>query len=235
MKMRFLTIGLCVLLCTTMLGAACSGPGCNAKSLTIGGSAAGALAGSAAGSATISLGSGDAVTSNNTTAGNITNNETAPTVNNTTGSTVVGNSTMSNTVSNVSSTDPTYQQVVDFLLNDTTNTAVYQPSVYESKSFAETLADNGAKANLNFSIVKAEYTQCGGKVTKYRYVDKITTSDQGEKIFDCCGTIAGDGVDKEVTQLQVGAPFTEQALGNCTQAFNRGDNVLSITDVPKEG
>ena len=151
-------------------------------------------------------------TENMTTPATSTGSETAPVV-------TSANSTGSNASSS---------SVTAFLEKDTTTQQIAQNnSADTSKDFATQVYNNAKSAGITSSIEEVDFDK-GNTI----YVNVFPTSDGGNLVVNEMGTAQGTGIDKQVTNLQVGQQLNAKSLdGSCSLDYSLPGTVTKITPV----
>lgn len=103
-------------------------------------------------------------------------------------------------------TNPTYEELLTFLKNDTTDEHPYT-SQYVCSDFAETLHNNAEKAGLKCAFVGCDFTQGVGHA-----FNEFETTDKGTVYIDCTGVPGGSMYQDKILNCVVGQPLTGQYL-----------------------
>jgi hypothetical protein len=96
---------------------------------------------------------------------------------------------------NPEASNPTWNELVEFLRNDTTDQHVYYISSFVCADFAEMLHNNAEKAGIRaaFVSIDLEYYPMSG-----HSCNAFQTTDKGLVYIDCTGSIQGVNADKVV-------------------------------------
>jgi len=81
--------------------------------------------------------------------------------------------------------DPTFSQMVAFLIQDRTDEIDWVPTKFESDSYAIAVHDNAEKAGIRCALVYVEY-----KDNTARFLNAFNTTDKGLVFIDCSGQSA---------------------------------------------
>lgn len=100
-------------------------------------------------------------------------------------------------VNNATATDPTWAQLLDFLLRDKTDQRDYVPDVYVCQNFAMDVHNNAEQAGIRAAYVVVKLPN------SYRSLNAFRTTDKGLIFIDCTGREASQArpssLDKSVS------------------------------------
>lgn len=111
-------------------------------------------------------------------------------------------------------TDPTYDQLINFILIDDTDRRIYDPNSFVCSDFAETVHNNAEKAGIKAGWVDIDFTGEGDSTDHACNV--FNTIDQGLVFIDCTGGEAGEriGSHDKIVYVAEGAEYKMQPIGN---------------------
>lgn len=120
---------------------------------------------------------------------------------------VGGNGNRLEFVDHSNAVDPTYQQVLDFVKADNTDTLQYTDT-YVCSDFAEKLKNDAEVAGIKCAWVGCEFTsgQLGHAFNEFQ------TTDKGIVYIDCTGVPNPDGNEDKILHCVVGQPLEAQYL-----------------------
>jgi hypothetical protein len=103
-------------------------------------------------------------------------------------------------------TDPTYQQLLDFIKADKTDELTYT-NTFVCSDFAEVLHNNAEKAGIKCAWVGCDFTYGEGHA-----FNEFNTTDKGTMYIDCTGVPNPNGNQDKILNCVIGQPLTAKYL-----------------------
>lgn len=113
-------------------------------------------------------------------------------------------------------TDPTYQQVLDFIKSDKTDELPYT-NTFVCSDFAEVLHNNAEKAGIKCAWVGCDFTRGLGHA-----FNEFNTTDQGIVYIDCTGVPNPNGNQDKILNCAIGQTLTAKYLFR-SNSYSAGD------------
>jgi len=120
----------------------------------------------------------------------------------------IGTWMMGYLVNNESATDPTWAELLDFLVEDKTDERTYRSSIYDCGSFARDVHNNAERAGI-----RAAYVYIYLPTTRHAF-NAFKTTDRGLVFIDCVGSQEpepGQSYDK-IIEVQLGGSYSRRFL-----------------------
>jgi len=111
-------------------------------------------------------------------------------------------------VNNESATDPTWAELIDFLVEDKTDERTYRSGVYDCGSFARDVHNNAERAGIRAAYVYTYFP------TIRHAFNAFKTTDRGLMFIDCVGSEEpepGQSYDR-IVDVQLGGSYTYRFL-----------------------
>jgi hypothetical protein len=115
-------------------------------------------------------------------------------------------------LNNPAAADPTWDQLRQFLMNDTTDHVIYDESAFVCADFAEMLHNNAEQAGIRAAYVTLDFA---GESTGHA-INAFNTSDRGLIYIDDTGRSEASfcSADKEAV-LRVGQEYIPESIFDC--------------------
>lgn len=111
---------------------------------------------------------------------------------------------------NKNAVDPTYQQLMDFIMLDKTDEIPYNRSDFVPADFAERVHNNAETAGYKCAWVDIDFVNHGA----VHACNAFNTADRGLVFIDC--TNYGNSDDDKIVNLKVGKGYRPESIGNYT-------------------
>ena len=131
-------------------------------------------------------------------------------------------------VNNPSANNPTWDQLKQFLLEDTTDQITYNASSFVCADFAEMLHNNAEKAGIRAAFVTIGFgtSQCDHAINAF------DTTDKGLVYIDDTGTTSYSGCsDDKIVDVEVGQQYVPQSIFPCPGYSVTWENLGTVTSV----
>ncbi|MDY0386151.1 MAG: hypothetical protein RBT65_03275 [Methanolobus sp.] len=121
-------------------------------------------------------------------------------------------------------TNPTYEQLKQFLANDNTNTISYNDNSFTCGDFAETLHNNAEKSGLKCGYVTVDFEVGVGHA-----LNIFNTTDKGTIFIDCTNGYTGSGQysDTYIPNFKIGENYIPKSFFNSRMYY---ENVGIVKD-----
>lgn len=122
-------------------------------------------------------------------------------------------------------TDPTYNQLLQFIMNDKTDTIIYDYDSFVCADYAVTVHNNAEKAGIKAGVVDVSFSDRSDG----HALNAFNTTDKGVVFLDCTGTednVGGNNADK-IVKLEKGELYVPKPLFTSSMYY---ENVGIIKD-----
>jgi hypothetical protein len=133
-----------------------------------------------------------------------------------------------NIVNYETATNPTWAQLLDFLLRDRTDQNAYVPGVYMCGDFARDVHNNAERAGIRAAYVAVEFS------SGYHSLNAFKTTDQGLVFIDCTGLEAwesGPSNRDKTVNVKLGRSYVPKSLFPESGWSSTWGNMGTVLDV----
>lgn len=127
-----------------------------------------------------------------------------------------------------SANNPTWAQLLDFLLNDKTDEKAYVPGVYMCGDFANDVHNNAEQAGIRAAYVAVELPSA------YHALNAFKTTDRGLVFIDCTGlriSESGPSNRDKTVEVKLGKSYVAKSLFPESGWSVRWENMGTVLDV----
>lgn len=140
---------------------------------------------------------------------------------------IVGNSTgdWMSIHNNPKATDPSYQQLINFIMVDDTDQIPYHNGSFVCVDYAVRVHDNAENAGIRAGVVSLDFSDGQG-----HSINVFNTTDRGIVYIDCTGNTSSRSYDKIVTTPVIGSQYEVELLVNSSE-YNYESQPWIIIDI----